>query len=507
MSATTGRPAATGSPAAAATHAAAATPLPRSAPSEQDVGAAGVLRLLDALEAADGIEMHSLMVLRHGTVVAEGWWSPYTRERPHLLYSLSKSFTSTAAGLAVAEGLLDLDDTVLSHFPELDADVTDPRSRSMLVRHVASMASGHDAETWDRAVAASPAEPVRGFLMLPPEHDPGTVFAYNQSCTYALAAIIQRRSGMTLTEYLRPRLLAPLGIGQVGWLQHPAGRDLGFTGLHATTEDVARLGQLHLQRGSWHGSRLLPERWIEEATRSHVSNAGRTDPDWSQGYGFQFWRSRHGYRGDGAYGQFCLVLPEQDTVVVTTAATEDMQGILDAVWEHLLPALRPVGAGSREDAADEATLVRRLAGLQLAVPRVAPQPASPGDWSGATFTPAATAADAQATLTAVTVEPDGRGWRLVLDDAGERHVVPLQTGRWAVSERPTSGAADDPLPVAAVGGWADPARLHAEVVFLETPHRLHVDAHLPAGTFEARWATTPLHGGPLSALRSPRPVC
>jgi CubicO group peptidase (beta-lactamase class C family) len=482
-----------------------ATPLPRSAPSEQDVEAAGVLALLDALEAADGIEMHSLMVLRHGSVVAEGWWSPYTRERPHLLYSLSKSFTSTAAGFAVAEGLLDLDDTVLSHFPELDADVTDPRSRSVRVRHVASMASGHATETWDRAVAAAPAEPVRGFLMLPPEHDPGTVFAYNQPCTYSLAAIVQRRAGATLTDYLRPRLFDPLGIGAVGWQQHPAGRDLGFTGLHATTEDVARLGQLYLQGGWWDGARLLPGRWVQEATRSHVSNAGGTDPDWSQGYGFQFWMSRHGYRGDGAYGQFCLVLPEHDTVVVTTAATEDMQGILDAVWEHLLPALRATGAGARTDHADEETLRRRLAGLQMAVPRLDPQPASPGDWSGKTFSPAATAVAAQPTLTAVTVEPDGSGWRLVLDDAGERHVVPLGTGRWVVCERPTSGGGD-PLPVAAAGGWDDPVSLHAELVFLETPHRLQVHAHLPSATFEARWMTTPLHGGPLSGLRSPRPA-
>ena len=97
------------------------------------------------------------------------------------------------------------------------------------------------------------------------------------------AAIIQRRSGTTLSDYLRPRLFDPLGIGEVGWQQHPAGWDLGFTGLHATTEDVARLGQLHLQAGWWDGARLLSEDWVQEATRSHVSNAGGTDPDWSQG--------------------------------------------------------------------------------------------------------------------------------------------------------------------------------------------------------------------------------
>ena len=178
--------------------------------------------------------MHRLMLLRNGHVVTEGWWAPYGPDRVHLLYSLSKSFTSTAAGFAVAEGLLDLDRTVLSYFPEFDADVTDERSRSILVRHVAAMASGHHTETIEQAMANDPAEPVRGFLMIPPEHEPGSWFAYNQPCTYALAAIVQRESGQRLVDYLRPRLFDPLGIGPVGWQQHPPGRDLGFTGLHAT---------------------------------------------------------------------------------------------------------------------------------------------------------------------------------------------------------------------------------------------------------------------------------
>ncbi len=113
------------------------------------------------------------MVLRHGNVVAQGWWAPYSADRRHLLYSLSKSFTSTAAAFAAAEGLLRLDDPVIAHFPELDAEVTDPRSRSMLVRHVASMASGHAEETWGEVIAADPVEPVRAFLKLPPDQEPG----------------------------------------------------------------------------------------------------------------------------------------------------------------------------------------------------------------------------------------------------------------------------------------------------------------------------------------------
>src|ERR1700751_770126 len=147
--------------------------LPRSTPADQDVDPAAILSFLDALEQRPDIEMHSLMVVRHGQGVAEGWWGPYSAGRPQLIYSLSKSFTSTAAAFARGEGLLDLDDTVISHFSEFAADITDPRSRSMKIRHVASMASGHPQETLDEALKRDPQEPVRGFLLTPPDPDPG----------------------------------------------------------------------------------------------------------------------------------------------------------------------------------------------------------------------------------------------------------------------------------------------------------------------------------------------
>ena len=161
--------------------------LPRSTPADQQVDPAAILGFLDAVDERPDIEMHSLMVVRHGQVVAEGWWAPYSAERPQLLYSLSKSFTSTAAAFAQVEGLLDLDDAVVSHFAEFAADITDPRSRSVKVRHVASMAAGHTRDMLTEAIMRDPEEPVRGFLLIPPDREPGTVFAYSQPCTYALA--------------------------------------------------------------------------------------------------------------------------------------------------------------------------------------------------------------------------------------------------------------------------------------------------------------------------------
>lgn len=436
-----------------------------------------------------------MMIMRRGRLIAAGWWAPYGPDRMHLLYSLSKSFTATAAGLAAADGLLNLDAPVVSYFPEFAADITDPRSRAILVRHVASMASGHVTDTWDTAVARDPAEPVRGFLLLAPDRDPGTVFAYNQPATYTLGAIVQKVTGQPLTEYLRPRLLDPLGIRQAAWVQHLPGRDLGFSGLHVTTDAIARLGQLYLNGGVWEGKRLLPAWWIAEATRAHVSNAAEgPSPDWQQGYGFQFWMSRHGYRGDGAYGQFCLVLPEQEAVIAITADTDRMQAVLDAAWEHLLPAFGPVKSGDGEDQAD-AALRRRLARLALA-----PAPGGPGPAPLPGTRLAPRGESGQPSLTAVTItKADGSaGYVVELAEADWSVDLRCVPGRWTVSE---PGA---PVPTAVSGGWTSPDTLVIDVAFLETPHHLIVTCALPDRTFQARWRTAPLHGGPLRSFQAPR---
>ncbi|WSQ14423.1 beta-lactamase family protein [Streptomyces sp. NBC_01231] len=473
--------------------------LPTSAPAAQAVAASGVHAFLDALEAAPGIEPHSLMILRHDHVVASGWWAPYSPQRVHLLYSLSKSFTATAAAFAVAEGLIRLDDPVISYFPEFEADITDPRSRAMLVRHVASMAAGHEDEALDGARALDPEELVRGFLLLPPDREPGTVFAYSQPTTYTLGAIIQRLTGQSLTEYLRPRLLDPLGIGEVAWTRDRAGRELGFSGLHATTDAIARLGQLYLRDGVWEGERVLPEGWAAEATRVHIANSDGTPEgelsDWQQGYGLQFWRSRHGYRGDGAYGQFCLVLPEYDAVVAMTSQSEDMQGILNLVWEHLLPAFGPEPLSGRQE--EDAALAERLG--RLALPPAPGKPTPPEReqaWSGAEFAPDKVARANLPGEPRVLVSATGSGWRVTLVEDGHRLELPLGQGDWAVVE--------EPVPVAVSGGWADAETLVVEVAFLETPHHLVVSCSLTDRTFTARWRTQPLQPAKLRSMRAPR---
>ena len=471
------------------------TVFPRSTPSSQGVDPVAVEVFLDAMEAHSEVELHSLMLLRNGHVVTEGWWAPYTPDRVHLLYSLSKSYASTAAGLAAAEGLLDLDRTVLSYFPELDAEVTDERSRAMLVRHVAAMASGHHTESIDQVWASDPGDLVRGFLRLAPEHDPGTWFAYNQPCTYTLAAIVQRQSGQSLVDYLRPRLFDPLGIGDVGWQQHPPGRALGFTGLHATTDAIAKLGQLYLQRGWWGDRQLLPESWVEQATSLQIDTPREENIDWRQGYGFQFWQARHGYRGDGAYGQFCVVLPDENVVVAVTGASIDMQAVLDGLWTHLLPALSDDHRSSPDRTAADVRLARRMTALELPAATGKPEPEEAADhWDGAVFAPTGGRCEQQPTLQSVEVTRSVDGWQLTLVEAEHRLTGLLAGDGWQVSE--------GLVPVALSGGW-DGGQLAVDVQFLETPHRLAVRCDLAGATFSAEWATAPLRSGTLADLHKP----
>jgi CubicO group peptidase (beta-lactamase class C family) len=498
--------------------------LPRSAPTDQDVDPAAVLALLDALDARPDIEMHSLMIVRHGQVVAEGWWAPYSAGQRHLLYSLSKSFTSAAAGFARAEGLLDLDDPVVKHFPEFEADITNPGSRAIKVRHIAAMASGHDREMLEEAWHRDPDELVRGFLLIPPDQEPGTLFAYSQPCTYTLGSIVQRNAGQPLTEYLRPRLFDPLGIGPVGWQTWPSGRpgrdgrpgrpgrpgrQQGFSGLFARTEDVAKLGLLHLQGGRWDGRQLLPADWVAEATRKQVANPDRENPDWQQGYGFQFWMARHGYRGDGAFGQFCVVLPEQDTVVASTAATLDMQAVLDALWEHLLPGLNRAG-GQAGAAARQDELTDRLAGLALPARPAGSAPPAGGALARAPFAVTGAGAgvdgDLATRLTSVSAAGRDAGWEVTLAEPHNQLTFRAGAGSWVISAPADQHGGT--VPIAACGGWTGgtgpgPGDLRLEVIFLETPHRMDIELSTEDGTATAAWRIPPLFSGRLADLHCP----
>jgi CubicO group peptidase (beta-lactamase class C family) len=327
--------------------------LPRSTAEAQGVPSGTVAAFVDAAEA-QGLELHGFVLLRCGAVVAEGYWEPYRAASPHMLFSLAKSVTASAVGLLVDEGRLSLDDRVLDVFADQAPAEAGDNLRRMRLRHLLTMTTGHEADP-TRQMRLSGRSWTGVFLAQPVVHAPGARFLYSDAAGYMLSALAQRVGGQRLVDYLGPRLFGPLGIGSPSWETSPEGVDVGGWGLSMTTADVARFGQLHLQGGVWGGRRLLPEAWVAGATARRVPSGPPgvpAEPDYLQGYGYQFWRCRHGaYRAEGAFGQLCVVMPEQEAVLALTAGVRlsDSQHLLDLVWRHLVPAMAsgpPCGSGA-----------------------------------------------------------------------------------------------------------------------------------------------------------------
>ena len=347
-----------------------ATELPRSTPEQQGISSAAVADFVAALDS-EIEDVHGLMVLRHGHVVAEAWWAPYRPEFIHSLFSLSKSFTSTGIGLAIAEGHLSVHDQVISFFPDAAPEEPTWQLEAMRVSDLLSMSTGHVGEDL-RAFSFDSDSPLpEAFLNLPVAHKPGTHFNYNTPASYMLSAIVHRLTGENLLDYLRPRLLDPLGIVEATWSTDSEGIAHGGFGLSITTESIARFGQLYLQQGEWEGEQLLPAEWVEQATSRQTSNGSNPDSPWDQGYGYQFWRNRHGaYRASGAGGQLALVMTEQDAVVAITAGTSQIRDIFDLVWDRLAPGMRDEPL--EDNPAEAERLREQLANLSIRVPDAKP---------------------------------------------------------------------------------------------------------------------------------------
>ncbi len=462
------------------------------APADVGVDPAGIDRFVHAATER-GIDLHSLVIVRHGRVCAESYWHPYTAGGLQLFYSLSKSFTATAVGLAIGEGRFGLDDLVAELLDGRAAYGLGAGMDQVRVRHLLSMASGHDEDTITAMMASD--DPVATVLAQPLAAPPGTLFTYNQGCTYLLSAILQAHSGLQLSDYLRPRLFEPLGIGDIFWRQ-TGGLDQGFSGLHARTRDAAALGQLHLQDGRWGDRQLLPPGWVSQATSAHVDTRERKDdPDWQQGYGFQFWRCRPDcYRGDGAFGQFLVVVPWADLVIAATSQTERMQLVLDLMWEHLLPAADPPSTPAGTDATPTASRPASApwsADIHVPAPIGGQTPTAQADGTW-TFT-----AEPAPYVDLETVRVDVGGvtsvdvhWR-----TGERvsfdvepHWRPFTWGRVNVPGR-RSLLRQQCL---VAGGWLDEDTFAADVIFIETPHRLTLTCRVSTARADVQWWTVPL---------------
>ena len=332
-------------------------PLPRAAASANlDEAFASYLQAV-----ADSAEdLHSVMVLQNGKVLEEKFFVPDTA---HILHSVSKTFTSTAVGFAVSEGLLHLDDKIVDLFPEsLPDHVSDTLAR-VTVRHLLTMNSGHGTDPTGNTRSRD-GDWVRGFMEWPLQYEPGTCDCYNSLGTYVLSAAVQKVTGQKVVDYLDSRLWKPLGIKKPFWQESPSGVNTGGWGLYLKTEDLARMGLCLLNGGEFNGKQVIPADWVKEMSANQVPcvNAGMNERmlreiqahpehpayksflpennDWVQGYGYQMWRCRHGaFRADGANGQYIIIIPEKNAVVVTTANIPNMGQELNLIWDYILPAL------------------------------------------------------------------------------------------------------------------------------------------------------------------------
>ncbi len=429
-------------------------------PESQGISSQAILDFVETAEA-EVDALHSFMLIRHGKLVAQGWWAPFEQDKPHMLYSLSKSFTSTAIGLAVAEGLLSLNDTVISFFPDESPAEPSANLKAMRVRDLLAMSSGHQDDTTNRITTVQDKTWVEVFLALDVEHKPGTHFVYNSGATFMLSAILQKVTGQTVLDFLTPRLFEPLGIDNPTWESNPQGINMGGWGLKVKTKDIAKLGQLYLQKGMWNGRRILTEEWVQAASSKQSSNGSNPDSDWEQGYGYQFWRSRHNnYRGDGAFGQYCIVMPDYDAVLAITSGLGDMQKPMNLVWDILLPAMQ--SEPLPENPQTQKKLQEKLTTLQLNTVAGEASSKIAKKVSGKTF----------------VVQPNEQGLQSVRFDfkknvftvqstQGERLLSPGYQ-EWTTSLMPFMGKASEP--VALCGAWIEPDCYQIKLAATETPY-------------------------------------
>ena len=304
--------------------------------------------------------MHGILIFRRGKLVAEGYAPPYHAERKHRMYSISKSFTALGIGLLAEEGKISLGDRIVDHYPEYVPGPVHPFIADATIRDMLTMRDCHDT-----TLAG-----LSDWFSTPPTHPPGTVFMYNTTCTNLLCGIVEKISGVTLMEYLYPRLLAPIGFtpGCV-CIKGSWGYSWSGSGILCAPRDLARVALLCMNGGSWGGKQLIGERFIREAVSRQVDNAiGNDDAEHQAGYGYQIWRTRFdGFAFLGMGSQLAVAAPDRDLLLVTTADTQDVAGasgmIIRTFFETVAASLSD--GSLPEDAVAQAGLEKALGGLEL----------------------------------------------------------------------------------------------------------------------------------------------
>lgn len=443
--------------------------LKRSTPSKQNIDPQAVLDLLRYYDKHQ-TGVHSIMILRHDQVVAEAWWAPYRPSYLNALFSMSKSFTSTAVGFAVQEGKMSVSDRLIDYFPDELPQDAEPCGymKQLTIRDTLRMATGHvvepklknpDGKTW-----------AFQFLSSYIEKTPGSHYLYNTAGSYMLSAAVQKAVGMTVEEYLAPRLFEPLGFGEHWWEESPEGVSAGGYGFNLCTEDIAKFGVFLLRRGAYGGKQLLDPQWVDEATAKQMEFTAHPNIDSRQGYGYQFWRCQPegSYRAAGAFAQFCIVLPKQDMVIAVTSGAQDTQPVLTALWEILLPGVDRLASGDAEKT--ERELSGFAAGVTLSMPRGAAHSEKEALYAACEYR----LSDNLLGIDTVSFLPE-REMKVRFTVRGKQSVLPAPCGRWAdgqldgVKNLDFHAAAPMDDRVACSGGWESPDRFTLFINYPCTP--------------------------------------
>lgn len=339
-------------------------------PESQGIASKHIVSFLKRLEEIQ-IPMHSMILMRHGKIVAETYYRPYNRNERHRMFSVTKSMVSLAIGLLCEEGKLSLEDKIVAYFPEkVPKEGVHPYIAQITIRDMLRMATAHGKTTYKLKETN---DWVETFFSVMPSHLPGTVFSYDTSATHTLSALVEKLSGKELLNYLREKAFDEIGFSSEAYcIKDPMGVSMGGSGMMASSYDMLRVMYLISQKGKWQGKQLLPAWYLEEATKKQIDTFAKGPTfEEMQGYGYQFWCTRNeGYVCYGMGGQLMLVLPKKDMILITTADTQSRQGgvqlIYDTFWQEIY---QKVSDQTLEEDREECQVLRKEWGIrELCVP-------------------------------------------------------------------------------------------------------------------------------------------
>lgn len=345
---------------------------PSSKPEEKGINSSWIVNFLNRIESQD-LPLHSMILMRGDSIVAETYYAPYTKDTLHRMFSITKSFVSIAIGILESEGKLSLNDHITHYFPEkLSEKTIHPYLASLTIKDMLMMCTCHKSTTYK---APGCTDWVGSFFTTCPDHEPGTTFSYDTSSTHDLCALVQKLTGMTMLDFLRDRFLNEAGFSDEAYVVNaPGGEELGGSGLVAAPMDLLRFMYVISKGGVLNGRQVIPADYIKDATSKQVDTYVKS-ATWEemQGYGYQFWRTTHnGYACYGMGGQYVIYYPDKDVILVTTADTQGRQGgtqlIYDAFYQEIYDKIgcdilnediNPAYVGTRESSTYYSSITNR----------------------------------------------------------------------------------------------------------------------------------------------------